>query len=282
MINNLGKLLALVHVGLSLMLMAVALALYFNAVDFGWEQPARYWREAKGRKDDNLLLPSLLDKREAAVRELVRLEREELTRLGQRQESLARIERILADNHLESDKVLEDLETGENTFPIRDVKFDSEGKVVLDPKGHAQYGMPALDTVVAEINRSYKGYQQELEKSERLIADVNNKTQDLQNKLKALTERLTGEVDDKGQPLRDASGSVKEPGWYYLLENEVHTQKSLQQERDYLEPLREKELNDADRVLSQRESLLRRLQELGDTGYLSQSQFLTELLRKSK
>ena len=100
MMNNLGKGLALLQTGFSIMLMALALALYFNAVDFGWEMPARYWREAKGKKDDNLLIPSVLDKREAAVRQLVRVEHDELIRLGRAQSDLGKMEKFLADNHL--------------------------------------------------------------------------------------------------------------------------------------------------------------------------------------
>jgi len=61
MMNILGKGLALTHVALSLVLMTVALAMYFNAVDFGWKQPARYYRDITGKtqKADNLLIPSL-------------------------------------------------------------------------------------------------------------------------------------------------------------------------------------------------------------------------------
>ncbi len=270
MMNMLGKGLALLHVMLSIMLMGLALALYFNAVDFGWEQPARYWRETKARKDDNLLIPSVLDKREAAMRQLVRNEHDELQRLGHVQRDLGKIEKILADNHLEGTGALDILDNGENTFTINDVKFDGDGKVVLDQTIYPQYGPPKLDVAVPGINRSYKGYLEQLDEQKKLIDTVLEKTKKLQENIKKVTERLTGELDENA------------PGWYVLLENEVRTQNQLEKEKAYLQPLWAKELADAAGVLVRRDRLLERLRELGDTGYLSQSQFQTEALRRRK
>ena len=223
-----------------------------------------------------------MDKREAAVRQLVRVEHDELIRLGHAERDLGQIEKILGDNHLEGEGVLDNLENGENTFAIKDVKFDGDGKLVLDPNRHPLYGPPSLEVVVPGINRSYKGYLQELDQQEKLIVAVNSKTAELQEKVKKLTEQLTGELDENAQPARDPSGTVKEPGWYYVLENESQAQNQLKKEKAHLEPLWAKELADSASVLTRRDRLLDRLRELGDTGYLSQSQFQTDLLRRAK
>ena len=50
MIDMIGKGLALAHVGLSIMLMAFAAALYANAVDYGWKKPQRAYIETEVSK----------------------------------------------------------------------------------------------------------------------------------------------------------------------------------------------------------------------------------------
>ena len=162
------------------------------------------------------------------------------------------------------------------------MKFDGDGKVVLDQNVHAIFGPPALDVEVAGINRSYSGYLQELDQKDKDIKTVNKTTEELQAKIKKVTEQLSGELDENAQPARDQLGSVKEPGWYYLLENEVRTQNELKKEKTHLEPLWAKELADSAGVTTRRDRLLQRLRELGDTGYLSQSQVQADALRGRK
>src|SRR5438128_406844 len=154
MIDILGKGLALVHVGLSVMLMAFAAALYANAVDFGWKKPQRVYIEAEARTD-NQAVPSHLDKREAAMRKVARLKWEALLRLGNAQASFIEVEPFLGDNHLKADAELAKLENGPGTFEIRDIKYDDQGFLALESGTTRQLGFPVLDTPVPGINKSY-------------------------------------------------------------------------------------------------------------------------------
>jgi hypothetical protein len=273
-INNLGKTLALLQVGLSLALAALALAIYFNAVDFGWEQPARYFSEAKGQKGNNLLVPSLFDKREAAMRKLVRIKRDELTRLDGLQEDSAAVATILGKNHLLGNQVLEQLAQGEGTMEIKGVRYNENGELAVIAESHPELAFPALETALPGINMSYAGYLAKLKELDSRIEEKQASTDDLLKKEKDVTGRLSGRIEKDGKHAVDKSGSVIEPGWLYLLETEYQAQAQLLKELEYVQPLWVKELVDSQQVLSRRDSLLRRLEELGDKGYLSQSEFL--------
>jgi hypothetical protein len=277
MINLLGKSLAFLHVSLSILMMVFALALYLNAVDIGWKEPRRYWREVEGKKGENLLVPSLIDKREAAFRKLVRFKRDELLHLGQAQVSFAEVEMFLGDNHVKADAILEKLEKGEGEFAIKDIKFDdATGALSLEPGPH-QLGFPSLETPVPGVNMSYTGYLAKLEDVDKRIRAVQDNTAAILKKEEAITKDLIGNMDKDGKQERDKSGSVTRPGWYYLVEAEVRAQNALKKELEYVQPLWVKELVDAQLLVSRRDILQRRLQELGDKGYLSQSDFLRKI-----
>jgi len=270
MINLFGKSLAFLQVGLSVMLMALALALYLDAVDFGWEQPARSWHEAKGKKGDNLLVPSLFDKREATMRMLARAKRDELARLGNAQDYQASIAMVLGGNHLKGEDILDQLENGAGTLEIKRVKLNDSGAL-------ADVAFPALETPVPGINMSYAGYQAKLKDLDARIDQKQAGTDDLLKKELDVTRRLGGKMDKDGKQVLDKSGSVIEPGWYYLIEAEYQAQRELQKELEFVQPLWVKEVVDAQGVLTRRDSLMRRLEELGDKGYLTQSEFLKKL-----
>ena len=273
MINLLGKGLALLQVGLSVMLMGFALALYFNAVDFGWEQPARYWHEAKGKKGDNLLVPSAFDKREAAMRKLLRIKRDELARLGTLQDNYAGLAMILGTNHLQGKQQLEQLENGEGK-EIKGFTFSETGALVLSP---AEFGMPVLGKPVPGVSLSYAGYLAKLKDVDARIEAIQANMDELLKKEAVVTARLSGKMNKDGKQTVDRSGNVIEPGLHYLLESQFQTQRELLKEIEYVQPLWVKELVDSQLVLNRRDNLLRRLEELGDKRYLSQSEFLKKL-----
>jgi hypothetical protein len=278
MINHLGKGLALTFAGLAIMLMIFAAALYFNAVDLGWKQPARLYRESDSRKAGELgAIPGEFDKRDAAVRKLIRIKYEALVNLGNAQASFLEVEPYLGDNRLKGDALLAKLDNGAGTFVIRDWKFDDNGALALEPGTSRQLGFPVLETPLKEINKSFDGYLQDLDNVNKRLVQVLTQTADVLKKEKDLTDRMIGEVDKDGKPTRE-NGAVVKPGWYYLLEAEAQTQAELKKELAYIQPLWTKELVDAQGLVNRREVLLRRLNELGDRGYLSQSEYL----RKNK
>ena len=277
MINLLGKGLALVFAGLAIMLMIFAAALYFNAVDLGWKQPARLYRETEARKAGDLgAIASEFDKRDAAVRKLIRIKYEALVNLGNAQASFLEVEPYLGDNRLKGDALLAKLDKGADTFVIRDWKFDDNGALALEP-GNRQLGFPLLETPLKDINKSFEGYLQDLDNVNKRLVQLLSQTADVLKKEKDLTDRMIGEVDKDGKPSRE-NGAVVKPGWYYLLEAEAQAQAELKKELAYIQPLWTKELVDAQGLVNRREVLLRRLNELGDRGYLSQSEYL----RKNK
>jgi hypothetical protein len=273
MINIFGKTLALIHVALSVMLMVVAVALFFNAVDFGWKQPARYWRDDAKSKGSNVLVPSELDKREAAMRQMIRAEKDQLGQIAGARHKLDKISMSLAENHLEGVALLTALESADGPLEIRNVQYTEAG-VVLKPALDPRVGFPALPIVVKEVNKSYAKYLEALNDLDRDINQTHASVKKLQAAQEELTKRLTGKLDDMGQPMRDKAGNVIGPGWVYLTEAEVQSQRELQKELEYLQPFWVKEVVDAQMVVTRRDSLLRRLQELGDKEYLTQSEFL--------
>jgi hypothetical protein len=280
MINLLGKSLAVVHAGLSVMLMAFAIALYVNAVDFGWKVPRREYIESEKRPPGkNLAVPSNYDKREAAMRRVARAKYDAVVRLGVAQASYIEVEPFLGDNHVRADAELDRLENAPSGAPldIRTFKFDGEtGLLVLEAGTNRQLGFPVLDPVVPNVNKSLATYKGELKAWDTKIRLAQKDTEDILAKEKALTIRMIGLVDKDGNQIKEG-GAVVQPGWYYLMEVESATHRILKREINDLQPLWVKELVDSQLLISRREILKRRLEELGDKGYMSQSQFLKDL-----
>jgi hypothetical protein len=284
MINLLGKGAAVVQVGLSFVLMALAVGIYTNAIDLGWKQPLRYYRD-DGKKGPNLLVASLFDRREATVRMFARFRRDQLVNVSRAEAGLSEIEMYLALNHLRGESELARLDppadqqnaAGEK-LQIFDFKYSDSGFVELEPGTSRQLGFPVLSVPVPKVDRSIVGYQAQIKDVDQRIQDAQAKADVLMAGQKEITDRMTGELDKKsGAPLTDKSGSVVRPGWYYLIEAEAKAQRDMRKEAEYLQPLWVKELADAQLVVQRRDRLLRRLQELGDRSYLTQSEFLRKL-----
>jgi hypothetical protein len=277
MINLLGKTLALTFGGLAIMLMIFAAALYFNAVDIGWKQPARVYRETDARKPGDLgAVAGGFDKRDAAARKLIRIKYDALARLGSAQASFLEVEPYLGNNRLKGDAVLEKLYNAPEALVIRDLKVEDNGMLAFEPGTHRQLGFPVLEPPIKEVTKSFKSYLVDLDAVNKKLLQVLSETADVLHKEKDLTDRMIGEIDQEGKSKRE-NGAVVRPGWYYLLEAEATAQTELKREIEYVQPLWTKELVDAQGLVSRRDVLLRRLNELGDKGYLSQSEYLRKM-----
>jgi hypothetical protein len=277
MINLLGKTLALTFGGLAIMLMIFAAALYFNAVDIGWKQPARVYRETDTRKPGDLgAVAGGFDKRDAAARQLIRIKFDALARLGSAQASFLEVEPYLGDNRLKGDAVLEKLYSAPEALVIRDLKVEDNGMLAFEPGTNRQLGFPVLEPPIKEVTKSFKSYLVDLDAVNKKLLQVLGETADVLHKEKDLTDRMIGEIDQDGKSKRE-NGAVVRPGWYYLLEAEATAQTELKREIEYVQPLWTKELVDAQGLVNRRDVLLRRLNELGDKGYLSQSEYLRKI-----
>lgn len=282
MINLLGKTLLVIYVAGSIMLMTFAGALYLNAVDYGWKQPRQVYIDSEARKPaENAAVPSRFDKREAAVRKVTRQKWESLLRLGQAQASYQEIEPFLADNRLKGDAELAKLENGPGEFVVKDIKFDDQGLLGLEPSpNNRALGFPALEVVVPGVSMSYSSYVAKLADVNSRIKTAQDRTDEVLKLEELLTNRMTGAIDKDGKQIRQ-NGAVVQPGWYYLLEAEATAQRRLKAEVEYLQPLWVKELVDAQLLVSRRDILQKRLEELRAQGYsvqyMSQSEFLKKL-----
>jgi hypothetical protein len=262
MINFIGKSLAVLQFGLSVALMSLAGFMLVTDFDFGWKEPRRVYNDLPGKpKDENLLIASDLDKAEAAMRKMVRNRDEELYQLGMAQQRLAQVQPWLAKNNIKGMEILQRLENGTGTFEIDDLEPDEQkGVYALEEDAPKDWGFPRLVAVKREnpINKSYASYLAELR---NLDAKIDKEQKDIQDILTAeqlITLRLIGEMSADGMPARHDDGSIKKPGWYYLIELEMEMQKQLKKEIDYLQPL----------------WLQQRLNELNVKGFMNQSEFL--------
>jgi hypothetical protein len=273
--NIVGKIFAILFVGMSLMLLGFSLALYLNALDMGWKTPQRVFPETTSRKPGDLgVVPGRFDKHEAAQRKLAREKTNAQLRLGAAQASFVEVEPYLADNHLKGDKILQTLEKGAgDALSIKDFKYDPEtGALIVEQGPRSQLGFPALTEPLKDIHKSYLTYQNDLTEVDNRI-DGYLRFIALKLKLqKDVTDAMTGELDMKGNPVMQNGGVVR-PGWYYLLEVEMKAQLELHKELEYLQPLWVKERTDAMQLTGRRDILKRRLEELGDKGYMSQSEY---------
>jgi hypothetical protein len=277
MINFFGKGLAVLQFGMSVALMSLAGFMLVTDFDFGWKEPQRVYPDQPGKKDENLLIPSDLDKAEAAMRKMIRFKDEELYQLGMAQQGLAQVQPWLAKNNIKGMEILERLENGKGTFEIDDLEADeAKGVYVLEEDSPRDWGFPKLVTVKREnpINKSYATYLAELRNLDGKIDKEQKDIQDILTAEQLITMRLIGEMSADGTPARHDDGSIKKPGWYYLIELEMEMQKQLKREIDYLQPLWLKELVDAQLVVTRRDVLLQRLNELNVKGFMSQSEFL--------
>lgn len=222
MMNRVGKLLVLLNLALSLTFLAVALAIFFQAADWGWKE---------ARKELGSRVASEIDKRAAAVQSAHRAVALLSPGLKNAQEDLTEIEPFFGNNHLWYRDQLKQLESASKEIVVKEIKIGLDGAPVVDgPKdkrrGRPIIGKPALGEPVAEVTKSYASYALDLKELQKEIDAGDTKIRELVDEEKKLTDRLmgTGEKDKKGKM-----------GLYALLEQEASAQANSRFEKEYLE-----------------------------------------------
>jgi hypothetical protein len=286
--NKLGKTLVLVNLVFSVLLLSWAVALFFQPVDWGWQEPRKVYG-AGGETKDNERLASRIDERLAAYPRYVEAAQLALASLKPAQEALdetqkhlgfnrrlhraelARLERpgLPADQVALAAMLSPDVKQPAKFEPVRAVKYSPNGLLAL--AGDRPWGWPILDKVVEvevftaagkpqklKIDRPFSEYLTDLGKTIQAVEDVSLRLtgkDGLLEKLQKQTVWLNGRHDDKGQLI--------EPGVYQLLDMETAHQRKLREELDHLQPLWVRELYNAQLLRARRESLEQRLRELG-------------------
>lgn len=245
MMNRLGKGLVLLHVAMSLLLLTLALAIFFQAIDWGWMEP---------RKDLNFRVASEFDKRAAAVQGAYRAVLLVLPELVKAQQGLAEVEPRLGENHLWYREQLKDLRSSpkEKEIVVKELKFKDGVAVVDGPKGN-RLGKPVLDEVAADITKSFAAYAEDLKDLQKSIDETDDQIRKKIDEEKELTLKLNGKED---------KDKVKSIGLYDLLEKEAKAQAQIRFEIEYLRPLWVNALEEQDLFLQRRQQLDNTLERL--------------------
>jgi hypothetical protein len=286
-VNNVGKLLVLLHLAVSIVVLCWAVMLFIQPVDWGWKEPRKAWHDPpEGKKEPaNERVASRIDERVAAWGKLQENRARAMAAVKKAEKPLKDMEMGFAENHLYYAKELKRLESAEKIDPkegIAEVQFiPKDGRPQLKPP--APWGLPTfgkpLTTKVEDkevpLDKSYAGYLADLlaklkdiqqvqekiggrvDKDGNLVLDDKGKPvkEGWINKLKAITLRLNGEHDDEGK--------LKEPGLYVLVEAEAEAQRKVREELDYLQPIWVTALYNAQLFRARRHQLEERLTKLG-------------------
>ncbi|MBM4071846.1 MAG: hypothetical protein FJ271_23415 [Planctomycetes bacterium] len=220
MMNRLGKLLVLVNLAMSLLFLALALAIFFQAIDWGWKE---------ARKELGSRVASEIDKRSAAVVGAYRTVALLAPGLKNSQDSLAETEPFLGNNHLWYREQLKQLQSADKDIVVKEIKFnEKEGAPVVDgPKGKRR-GKPVFDEPIPDITKSYASYVRDLDMKQKEIDDSDADIRKLVEEERQLTLKLNGTAD------KDKAGKL---GLYALLEKEADAQANIYSEKEYLERL---------------------------------------------
>lgn len=254
-INLIGKTLVLLNLVLSALFMTFALAIFTQQIDWGWKEP----REELGER-----VPAEIDKRSAAVKQLLAYKAKAENSLKAVQKEVEDIEQAWPVNHLWYVAELSRLQSAPGKIDIKGVKTD-KGETVLNPnkklfpvmdvEAAVQVTLPTGNQGRIIAEKSYSSYEEDLRKIYAEMETVNAEVIKLIDMQKDLTQKLDGVRDP------DTRKELK-PGLYGLLERESQQLKRLQQEMEYLRPLWVRELVDAQLLLERRISLQKRLGEL--------------------
>jgi hypothetical protein len=216
MMNRLGKGLVLLNLAMSMLFLAMALAIFFQAIDWGWKE---------ARKDLTYRVASEIDKRSAAIQGAHRVVALLTPGLASAQQNLAETEPFLGDNHLWYRKLLDDLRSAKKEITVKEIKVGSDGSAVVDgPKGK-RLGKTVLDETT-EITKSFTAYVDDLKTLQETIDTADKAIRGEVEKEKALTLKLNG-TREKGK-----TGKL---GLYALLEQEADAQAKTRFEKGYLQ-----------------------------------------------
>jgi hypothetical protein len=239
MMNRIGKGLVLIHTAISILALSWAAGLFLQFTDWGWKEP---------RTDLGQRVPSEYDKRVAAFKEAVKARDLSLPGLVPARVSLRKAEDRFPQNHLDYKKELTRLEKSPDPIDVKYIK--RAGAIVLDVP---VIGKPVQEEKVNGIAKSYVSYIADLKKINQDIDIQTKEILDWTNKAQGITFLLTGkDILDK---------DVKNyKGIYALLEVEKQAQDQAKFEKEYLQPIWARAIEESD-ILSDRRG---RLQETLD------------------
>jgi len=241
--NRLGKGLVLFNTAVSILALAWALGLFLQFTDWGWKEP---------RSDLGKRIPSEYDKRTAAFKEAVKASNLALVGLSQAQASLREAEEHFGRNHLFYNRELTRLQSATEPIEVKAVKM--AGPVILDTPGKA-IGKPVLDEKVEGIAKSYDAYLIDLkninEEIKKEIAEIGDKIA----KAREITVVLNGK-DDTGKVVPNTVGV------YALIEGEKKAQDATLAEKEYLQPIWSRALEQAQAYSDRRLQLQKTLEQI--------------------
>lgn len=217
-LNHIGKGLVLAHVALSVMAMAISAALFLQFTDLGWVEP---------RKEFDVRVPSEIDKRAAVLNQAYRARDQVLPPIKPVQDRIADVMDRFPKNHRFYKAELERLREGEGKIDVKRAVFMDKTGLELDATGK-----PDLKDPVPEVTKSYKVCQKELDDLQKKISEISEEIRKLSEEEKTITISLNG---DPG------AGTV---GLYQVLDTESKLQGRLKAEKDRIQPLWARALED--------------------------------------
>jgi hypothetical protein len=214
MINILGKTLVFLTLAGALFGLTWALGIYFQKVDWGWKEP---------RKELDQRVASEIDKRIAANDQALRAIELVMPAVPRAQDKLLTAQKQFPQNHLFYVAELKRLREGPDPLDVKAVQYDG-GVLKLDTP---VIGKPVLAEQV-EVAKSRDGLEVDLASVMKGIEKSSQEIAGWIAKEKDLTFKLTG---------RDDTDKIGKTGLYTLLEEETKALNQARFEKDYLEPL---------------------------------------------
>jgi hypothetical protein len=217
--NRLGKLLVLLNLAMSLLFLALALSIFFQAIDFGWKE---------ARKELGSRVASEIDKRAAALAGAQRTVALLAPVLRNSQENLTEIEPFLGNNHHWYREQLKLLRSASKDIAVKEIRFGSDGAAEVDgPKGK-RLGKTVLDAPLPDVTKSYASYVAELDAKQKEIDMADGEIRKLVKEEEELTFKLNGTAE---------KGKAGKLGLYALLEKEADAQANIYFEKEYIQRL---------------------------------------------
>lgn len=249
MSNNLGKGLVLAHAAFSLMALAGAIGIYFQFVDWGWREP----RLGPSALELTQRIPSEFDKRSAALKQALAAHEVVMAQVKPAADSLAESQDRFRKNHAFYNEQLASLRSASKPIEVRELAF-KDGQLALEKSASGKAsGRPEFGNKVPGIEKSYAGYLADLKEVDAKIADMVKQVRKSTEATKAVTFRLNG---------KDDAGKEVQAGLYTLLENEKNAQDLLRAEKDYLQPIWARTLEEAELLTERRARLQRTLDRI--------------------
>ncbi len=215
--NLIGKTLVLIHTAASLLLMSLAAGVFFQQIDWGWQEP---------RKDmsGTVRFASEIDQRIAAVTEGYKTVQMVAVPLRAAQAALVQTEPRLYENHLWYQTQLRDLESDSKLKAVKELQVN-KGAIVLDAP---EIGKPKLGKDIPGLVHCYVDYLKELKEVQ---AKIDETTSDIKKVIEEEEKPVTYLLNGK-----DDTGKIVKPGLYKLVDDAYQDQVRTKFEIEYLRP----------------------------------------------